>query len=195
MVVRVLVAYATKYDSTKGIARFIAERLRQYGLEVDLQEVRSAGNLGDYDAFVIGSAIYMFHWLKEARNFVSSNREVLSARPVWFFSSGPLGTVTKNAQGHDLRDVSGPREMGELRKAVNPRNHRVFFGALDINKLGFGYRVVFKMPAVRESLSEGDFRDWKEIEVWASAIAQELTSQQQKEKEAEPTSPTEDLLK
>jgi hypothetical protein len=32
------------------------------------------------------------------------------------------------------------------------------------------------MPAVREGLSEGDFRDWKEIEEWTSGIGQELRS-------------------
>ncbi|MGA2199646.1 MAG: flavodoxin domain-containing protein [Nitrososphaerales archaeon] len=176
MPVRVLVAYATKYDSTRGIAEFIAKGLQRYGAEVDVRKVGEASNLGDYDAFVIGSAIYMFHWLKDAREFVSENREVLSSRPVWLFSSGPLGTTTKNAAGRDLRDVSGPREIGTLREAVNPRSHHVFFGKLDINKLGLGYRVVFKMPAVREGLSEGDFRDWKEIEEWTSGIGQELRS-------------------
>ena len=174
MAVKVLVAYATKYDSTKGIAKFIAERLRQYSLDVDLQDIRSAHDLESYDAFVIGSAVYMLRWLKEAREFVLQNRKLLASRPVWLFSSGPLGTVSKDAQGRDLRDVSGPREIGTLREAVNPRNHKIFFGALDVNKLGLGYRAVLKLPAVRESLSEGDFRDWKEIEIWASGIAQEL---------------------
>src|SRR5271157_2976985 len=109
MPLRVLVAYATKYDSTRGIAEFIAKGLQRYGTEVDVRKVGEASNLGDYDAFVIGSAIYMFHWLKDAREFVSENRVVLSSRPVWLFSSGPLGTTTKNAAGRDLRDVSGPR--------------------------------------------------------------------------------------
>jgi menaquinone-dependent protoporphyrinogen oxidase len=60
---KVLVAYASKYGSTKGIADFIGEKLRQQGIRVDVQEVRSVKNAGDYDAFVIGSAVYMFHWL------------------------------------------------------------------------------------------------------------------------------------
>jgi menaquinone-dependent protoporphyrinogen oxidase len=171
---KVLVAYATKHESTKGIATFIAERLREMGLEADALEVKSASNLGAYDAFVIGSAVYMFHWLNEAREFVSRNRKLLASRPVWLFSSGPLGTETKNTQGRDLRDVSGPREIGNLRQAINPRNHRVFFGALDRGKLGLGHRIMLKMPAAREALAEGDFRDWKEIEEWTIGIAQEL---------------------
>jgi menaquinone-dependent protoporphyrinogen oxidase len=173
---KVLVAYATRYDSTKGIANFIAEKLCHLGLEADAEDVSKVKNIGDYDAFVIGSAVYMRHWLNHARDFVSHNREILARRPVWLFSSGPLGTEIKNAQGRDLRDVSGPTEIGALRLAVRPRSHRVFFGALDGRKLAFGHRMIRKMPAAREALSEGDFRDWKEIEGWAIGIAQELLS-------------------
>ena len=171
---KVLVAYATRYDSTKGIANFIAEKLRQLGLEAVAEEVSAARNLQDYDAFVVGSAVYTRHWLNHAREFVSRNREVLASRPVWLFSSGPLGTETKNSHGRDLRDVSGPTEIGTLRQAVRPRSHRVFFGALDSSKLGLGHRLIRKMPAAREALSEGDFRNWQEIEGWTIGIAEEL---------------------
>jgi menaquinone-dependent protoporphyrinogen oxidase len=173
---KVLIAYATKYDSTKGIATFIADRLRQSGVDADVQEVGSVTNADDYDAFVVGSAVYMFHWLDQAKEFVARYRGVLASHPVWLFSSGPLGAETRNVKGRDLRDVSGPQELGALREAVNPRSHRVFFGALDNRRLGFGHRVIRKMPAARESLPEGDFRDWKEIGDWAVGIAQELKS-------------------
>lgn len=171
---KVLVAYATKYGSTKGIADFIARTLQQMGVEADSLEVSAVADPGQYDAFIIGSAVYMLHWLGQARDFVARNRELLSSRPVWLFSSGPLGSETRNTQGRDLHDISGPSEIGALREAVNPRCHRVFFGALDSRRLGLGHRLIRKMPAARESLAEGDFRDWKEIESWARGIGQEL---------------------
>jgi menaquinone-dependent protoporphyrinogen oxidase len=175
---KVLVAYASKAGSTKGIAEFIGERLRQQGVEADVQEVGAVRNVMGYDAFVIGSALYMFHWNKEARQFVSRNRASLSSRPVWLFSSGPVGTQTKDPQGRDVRAVSGPKEIDELRDAVKPLDHRVFFGALDGSKLkgtmGFTYRLVRRSQAARESMPEGDFRDWKEIEAWADGIARAL---------------------
>jgi len=40
---------------------------------------------------VIGSAVYMGRWLPAARDLIEGHREVLSAMPVWLFSSGPLG--------------------------------------------------------------------------------------------------------
>lgn len=171
---KVLVAYATKYGSTKGIAEFIADKLRQAEMQAEARHVGEVRNPGDYNAFVIGSAIYMFHWLKEAKEFVMRNRAILANRPVWLFSSGPLGTETKDAQGRDLRVVTEPKEIGELREIIKPRDHRVFFGVLDSSKLGFAHQMICKMPAVREALTEGDFRDWNDIEAWVNGIAQVL---------------------
>jgi menaquinone-dependent protoporphyrinogen oxidase len=178
---KVLVTYATKYGSTKGIADFIGEKLRQQGMQVDVQEVGAVRNAAEYNAFVIGSAVYMFHWLKEAKQFLSKNSALLATRPVWLFSSGPVGTQSKDAKGRDLLEVSGPKELDELRALVKPRDHRVFFGALDGARLtgtiGFAYKLARRSQAAREAMPEGDFRDWKEIEAWANSIAGELRAQ------------------
>jgi menaquinone-dependent protoporphyrinogen oxidase len=175
---KVVVAYASKYGSTKGIAEFVADKLRQQGLQVDVLEVDAVRNAADYDAFVVGSAVYMFHWMKEAKQFVSKNRALLASRPVWLFSSGPVGSQSKDAKGRDLLEVSGPKELDELRALVNPRDHRVFFGALDGARLtgtiGFTFRLARRSQAAREAMPEGDFRNWKEIEEWAIGIARHL---------------------
>jgi len=173
---KVLVAYASKHGATKGIADFIGERLRQGGMQVDVFDVDQVKSVGGYDAFVIGSALYMFHWQKEATKFVSRNKSTLGTRPVWLFSSGPVGKEKINSKGQDLLDplVSGPKEIDELREELHPRDHRIFFGVLDATKLGFFYNQMRKSATIRESLPEGDFRDWKEIEAWTEGIARSL---------------------
>lgn len=83
----VMVAYASKHGSTKGIADFIGERLRNHGLGVDFRDVKNLRNPEDYEAFVVGIAICMFQWMKEAREFVSRNRAILSnqkSEALWF---------------------------------------------------------------------------------------------------------------
>lgn len=175
-------AYSSKAGSTGGIAEFIGEKLNARGLKADVRDVRSVRDAGGYDAFVVGSAVYMFHWMKEAKQFLSRNRDVLLARPVWLFSSGPVGANKTDAKGRDLVEVSvsGPKEIDELRSEVRPRDHRVFFGALDGTKLtgatGFMYRMARRSESARESMPEGDFRDWDEIEAWAESIAEALHS-------------------
>jgi len=175
---RILVVYASKCGSTKGIAEFVGEKLRERGLEADVMDAGTVRDVAGYDAFVVGSALYMFHWLKQAKRFVSRNRAVLSSRPVWLFSSGPVGTEATDAQGRDLLETSGPKELDELRAFLSPLEHRVFFGALDGTRLtgaiGFVYRMAQRSQAAREAMPEGDFRDWKGIEAWAAGIAQKI---------------------
>ena len=178
---KVLVAYASKAGSTKGIAEFIGERLRERGVPAEVYDVRAVQRPEDYDAFVVGSAVYMFHWAKEAKQFVLKNQTTLASRPVWLFSSGPVGLQKTNSKGQDLTDVavSGPREIDELSEAARPRDHHVFFGALDGDKLGgamgLTYRFMRRSKAVRESMPDGDYRDWNAIEAWAGGIADALT--------------------
>nr|WP_303715833.1 hypothetical protein [Methanoculleus marisnigri] len=90
---------------------------------------------------------------------------------MWLFSSGPLAL----GPGAGLDDPElEPGEIGEFRESIHPRDHRVFFGALDPGRLGFAHRALRKLPAARAVLPVGDFRDWDEIEAWAGSIARAL---------------------
>jgi len=70
----VLVAYATKHGSTQGIAERIAATLRAGRLDVDLEQVTAAVDPACYEAFVIGSAVYAFRWMKPASESSSTTR-------------------------------------------------------------------------------------------------------------------------
>ena len=184
----VLVAYASKYGATKGIAERIADKLRQMGKVVDVKPAGAVGDIGDYEAFVIGSAVYSGSWLPEAAEFVRSHSATLVVRPVWLFSSGPLGADVKEPKGQEkgTDEFPGqikifgskrtihwplPKEIVEFRSSIGPRDHEMFFGALDHKKLPFAERMA--MLAVGGM--EGDFRDWGSIDAWAEAIARQLT--------------------
>lgn len=171
----ILVAYASKYGATQGIAERIAEKLVTSGLAAQARPVKTVGELAGYDAYVIGSAAYMGSWLNEAAEFVRRNQAVLAMKPVWLFSSGPLGTAARDAQGRDLLVTSEPKEFAEFKETIKPHGTRVFFGALDPGKLGFRDRAMRTLPAGRALFPEGDFRDWPDIDAWAAGIAVELT--------------------
>ena len=173
---RILIVHASRYGSTQGIAERIAVTLRQRGFETTVKPAQEAGDPAGYDAAVIGSAAYYFHWMKKATIFVRRYRAVLAQRPVWLFSSGPLGTKATDDQGRDLRVVTEPREIPEFRAAIDPRDHRVFFGALIPNKLGLLHRIMFKLPANKDQalFPQGDFRNWNDIDAWAGEIANAL---------------------
>lgn len=82
---------------------------------------------------------------------IRRNRDALANRPVWLFSSGPLGAEAKDSQGRDKHAVTEPREIAEFRETIRPRDHRVFFGVLDPKKLGFTHRLVLKLPVNRDN--------------------------------------------
>jgi menaquinone-dependent protoporphyrinogen oxidase len=174
MEMRVLVVYASKYGSTRGIAERIALGLNAFGHEAAALPATAESSLDGYDAYVIGSAVYMGAWLKEARDLLRRHQALLSSRPVWLFSSGPLGTDAVDAQGHDMREAAVPKEIAEYMSAVHVREHRVFYGAFDHLKLSFSHRLFYAMPAAKKILPDGDFRDWVEIDGWARAIAEAL---------------------
>jgi menaquinone-dependent protoporphyrinogen oxidase len=177
---RVLVAYATRHGATQGIAERIAETLQASGLEAEARPARSIRSVDGYDAFVVGSAAYMYHWLKDASDLVRRYRRQLRERPVWLFSSGPVGGPI-DAKGRDQRAAAVPKDIAELVPAVNARDHHVFFGAFEVDRkpVGLAERLaapfMSRLPATaRESMPIGDFRDWPEIEDWARGIARDL---------------------
>jgi menaquinone-dependent protoporphyrinogen oxidase len=173
----VLVAYASRHGATQGIAERIAGRLREDGLAAAAVAAREVDDLAPYDAVVLGSAAYMFHWLAEATHFVQRNRHELAARPLWLFSSGPLGTDPVDAKGRDQLVAAEPKEFPELKETLHPREARVFFGAYDVEAppIGLAERLTRHLPATaREAMPAGDFRDWAAIDAWADGIAAAL---------------------
>ena len=175
----ILVGYASRHGATRGIAERVAATLEQGGLDVTLEPVAMARDVDRYDAFVIGGAAYMSSWLKDATAFVRRNQAILARHPVWLFSSGPVGTATVDTHGRDVLEASEPREFAEFASSIHPRDQRVFFGAYDpdAEPIGLGERLgslFTRMPAIREALPAGDFRDWATIEAWAAEIARSL---------------------
>jgi menaquinone-dependent protoporphyrinogen oxidase len=178
---KVLVAYASRHGATRGIAERITETLERGGHDVTTQPADQVSAAVGYDAFVIGSAAYAGHWLKEATALVRQHRELLGSRPVWLFSSGPIGTETVDAKGRDVVEAARPAEFSEFEETIHPRDERIFFGAFDPDAKQIGLMERFgapfmRVPAVRAAMPAGDFRDWPEIEAWAAGIALELES-------------------
>jgi menaquinone-dependent protoporphyrinogen oxidase len=125
---------------------------------------------------VIGSAVNVFHWMKEATGFLRRNWDLLVTRPVWLFSSGPLGTDETDAQGRDVREVAAAKETGELVETVKARDHRMFFGAFQPDKpIGLTERWSCSCRQLATAFPKGDFCDWGEIDRWAEGVARSLS--------------------
>jgi menaquinone-dependent protoporphyrinogen oxidase len=164
---QVLVAYATRYGATAEIAEKIGETLRQAGLGADVLPAARVNDLSAYKAVVLGSAVYIGQWRKEAVKFLKANETVLAGKLVWLFSSGPTG------EGDPVELAQGWRFPGKLQPIadrIGPRDIAVFHGAVDVNRLNFLHKWMIKNVGA----PVGDFRDWEAITSWATAIADVL---------------------
>jgi menaquinone-dependent protoporphyrinogen oxidase len=159
----ILVTAATKHGATMEIAEAIGRALDEAGMAASVQPVAHVGSLDPYEAIVLGSAVYVGHWLEPARTFAKRNAEALQARPTWLFSSGPIGDPPR-PKAEDAVKVD------DLMAATGARAHQLFAGRVDRHRLGFGERAV--MHAV--GAKDGDFRDWDAIAGWAREIAAAL---------------------
>jgi len=165
---RVLVAYASRHGSTRELAEALARDLGESpaGGAADLfaaaLPAESHPDPAAWDAVVLGSAVYAGRWLPPARELATRCAGVLRRRPVWLFSSGPIGDPPY--------PPDEPEDAASLVALLAPRGHRVLPGRLDRARLGFGERAM--VTAMRAPV--GDFRDWDGLRVWAGEIATAL---------------------
>lgn len=155
----VLVTYASKHGATQGIAEAIGERLRERGLDAEVRPVREVKGLERYDKIVLGSAVYLGAWLKDATAFLDRHEEALRRLPLWLYSSGPTAD--------DPMDLAVSVKTRQRLDALGARDHHLFRAALDPKRLNLLERTAIK--AAKSPI--GDFRDWSDIERWADAIA------------------------
>lgn len=168
---KVLVAYASKYGSTEEIALFIAKVLGVHGLDAVAEQASEVESVSQYDAVIVGSAVYAGNWLKPTREFVEKYSDELLAVPVWLFSSGPIGRVA---------NAEKAVKINELVAKTNPHGHALFGGKVDKSQLNFAQKAI--LYAVRAG--EGDYRNWEDIEDWATGISVALVGSRELHKEA-----------
>lgn len=173
---KILLAYASRHGATAEIAEHIAQVLRDVDLHVDLYDLKAKDdgpNLTEYDAVVLGSAIYAGQWMGAAAKFLRENVIELTKRPTWLFSSGPIG------EGDASEILDGfvfPEALQPLADEIQAQSVVLFHGKLDMDDLSFGERVMVRMVKA----PTGDSRNWQIITTWAQDIANTLVEQRER---------------
>lgn len=158
---RVLVAYASRYGSTGGVADAIGKELCGKGLATDVALIRDAGDPGSYQGVIVGSAIYMGKWMPEATDFVKNNRKLLSQLPVAYFLV--CMTLSQPTEEKRAEVLSYMDPILKTAPEVRPVGIGTFAGALDYSNLSWLNKKILKA----KGSPEGDFRDWNAIRAWA----------------------------
>jgi menaquinone-dependent protoporphyrinogen oxidase len=154
----ILVAYTTRYGSTEEVAQVVATTLREAGFHAEIQPAARVQSLQNFDAVVLGTALYVGMLHGDAKAFLKQHREALQQRPTAFFTLGPVYGDDKS--WNSARE----EEQKELAKFpwFNPVTQEVFGGKFDPAKLGFPFRFI---PPVRR-MKANDARNWDAIQEW-----------------------------
>ncbi|GAA3114027.1 menaquinone-dependent protoporphyrinogen oxidase [Kribbella aluminosa] len=155
----VLVAYASKMGATAGIAEAIGADLREHGHDVDVLDVAQVHSIEPYAAVVLGSAIYIRRWRREAVQFLRNHVDALCTRQVWLFHSGPVGPDKDQVQ-------EMPAAVRRLAHEIGATPAVTFAGRLERDTAkGFLARRLATGDLA------GDSRDWTKIRAWADDIS------------------------
>jgi menaquinone-dependent protoporphyrinogen oxidase len=164
----VLVAYGTKNGSTAGIADMIGATLIEEGVSAEVRSADEVGSVEQYDAVILGGALYAGRWHRDARRFVRRHHKALEGRPVWLFSSGPLDASA------DTRDIPPVGQAARALQQLGAREHVTFGGRLTDQAKGFVARAM-----VRNGRG-GDFRNPARVAAWSRSIVAQLRTTAQR---------------
>lgn len=163
----VLVTYASRAGSTRGVAEAIGRTLSEAGLQVDVVSMDKVKDLSAYDAVVAGSAIRGSKWLPEATEFIQKHRSALAGKRLAMFTVC-ITLAMKNGENYR------PAVMGwvaPVRAMIHPLSEGLFAGMLDFSKLPFNWDTLMLRLAVLVGVfPRGDHRDWNAIRSWAESI-------------------------
>lgn len=158
---KILVAYASRYGSTGGVADAIGTELCSKNVAADVVLIENTGNINSYQGMIIGAPVYMGKWMSEAVDFVKKNRDILSKVPVaYFFVCMTLAQPTKKDR---IEVLSYMEPILKAVPEIKPVGIGTFAGALDYNNLSWINKKILKSKGT----PEGDFRDWNDIRAWA----------------------------
>lgn len=161
----ILVAYASRYGSTREIAEYLQDELwRETNRRVDLMDLSEVKDLSPYHAVVAGSAIYEAAWLDPMVHFLTENEAVLKDKELWLFSSGP---VEEGSPAALLGGWKFPEHLEPLIERLAPRDVTVFSGKFDPERLNLDDWCIQRNLRTQAA----DFRDWKAIRAWADQVA------------------------
>jgi menaquinone-dependent protoporphyrinogen oxidase len=163
---KILVAYATRYGSTREVAEVAGAALREQGVDADVKAAKDVTALGGYGGVVLATPFYIGSMLKEATQFLERNRAALEVLPVALLTLGPVQASDDMAEARkQLDDALAKLEW------LEPVVAEMFVGKYDPAHLRLLDKLVALPPASPlHGVGAHDDRDWESIRAWAEAL-------------------------
>ena len=159
--------YGTRYGSTRDIAECIRHRLMDAGFDTDLLQANREIDVTKYDALVVGSPLYAGQWLADPALLLIVNKERLTTTPVALFSVGMID-IKHPGKLREEHDAWIEKAFIQESMSLNIIASTSFNGAYFRRNFPLWMRIV---DSILRITSQGDYRQWDEIENWADETA------------------------
>lgn len=135
---------------------------------VDVTAAADVRGLHGYDAVVLGSAVYMGRWRKDAKRLLKRLGKENDGRPVWLFSSGPGA----DDEPDPTNKWQHPRKVREAGERLGARDQAVFGGRVPPDPANFMERRMLRDTPE----DKRDARNFEAIGAWAHEVDWQLGS-------------------
>ena len=162
-----LITYGSWADGTKGIAIHMAEILQQIPhIQPDIQPVKIVKDVTPYRGVIIGSPIRAGMLHPGVIKFIKKHETSLVHIPTAFFIS--CLTMKENSEENQETTRSYMKKIHDSAPSFQPVSLGLFGGVLNYQKLPYLFRLMFQNS---KEMSEGDYRDWDQINQWTIETA------------------------
>ncbi|MBI9051324.1 MAG: hypothetical protein JEZ00_18010 [Anaerolineaceae bacterium] len=188
---KILIAYASNVGSTAEIAQSIANDLITENTQVDVRDIREAGDLKAYDAVILGAPMMMgLH--PGMLKYIQAHQKILADKPVACFITALRLTDTGETHIQDtaiFKDeqlANPPRDQHRLsfkerRTSIHAYLESIFSiipnfkpvsisfmgGALNLRKLKW---LQFLIVTLLFQFKSTDRRNWNAIHTWSKKL-------------------------
>jgi menaquinone-dependent protoporphyrinogen oxidase len=172
---KVLIAFGSRYGSTKEISEKISEILKNQELETQLLNLRDVKRknwpfIYNFDGILIGSGIMMGAWTKEGKKFLKLIQSKNITKPIGVFVS------CGEAMNPNNKSIANDKYLGKVLEkfGVKASLYEAFGGVFDLSKESNLGKITKKIllavskedPTIKPD-QRNDGRDWAQIEKFA----------------------------
>ena len=162
---KTLIAYGTKYGTTRKVAEVISQRLPGEVDLVDLKEEKDP-DVCAYDAILIGASVYGGNIQREVRSFFDHQKENLVSKPYGIFiAAGNNLEVERNYRVYVGKTIYDHAEIKE------------YIGySYDFTKMNFFEKTMIKKVAkVTENIEKLDEEGINNVVQWVKEVEGRLS--------------------
>lgn len=176
----VLIVYSSWTGATHEVAEEIGKVIEENSFKVTVIEAGNSINVGEYDAYIIGTSIHAGQTGRSFRKFIKKNIILLVEKPTALFVvCANMMNDTEKSRQETLTWLNNSINKFE---SFKPISIGLFGGAFltegkDFDKLNFFIRkmIIGMSKKIKEDHEQSDFRDWKSIRLWSTDLIKSIS--------------------